>query len=55
MCLAWHPITGHIAIADSSSIVHVCNAGSAKAKKQLPSAVNLQSEQVLAHDIQQQV
>jgi hypothetical protein len=55
MCLAWHPFTEKIAVADTSSIVHVCNAGSAKAKKQLPSAVNLQSEQVLAHDIQQQV
>ena len=55
MCLAWHPITGQIAVANTSSIVHVCNAGSAKAKKQSPSAVNLQSEQVQAHDIQQQV
>ena len=55
MCLAWHPFTEKIALADTSSIVHVCNAGSAKAKKQSPSAVNLQSEQVLAHDIQQQV
>ena len=55
MHLAWHPSTGQIAVADTSNHVHVCNASIPSARKGAQSAVDLQSELLLWHDIQQQV
>ena len=56
MHLAWHPSTRQIAVAETSSHVHVCNAGvSSPGKGKRQSAVTLQSELLLWHDIQQQV
>ena len=55
MSLAWHPVTSQVAIASSSSYVHVCNAGAAPSKKQKQDAADLQSELLLWHEVQQQV
>ena len=55
MHLAWHPSTRQIAVADTSSHVHVCNASMPSARKGSQRAVDLQSELLLWHDIQQQV
>ena len=55
MHLAWHSTTGQVAIAGASSHVHVCNASMPNARRGAQSAVNLQSELLLWHDIQQQV
>ena len=53
--LAWHPSTTQIAVAETSSHVHVCNASMPGGRKRAQSAVNLETELLLWHDIQQQV
>lgn len=53
--LAWHPSTRQIAVAETSSHVHVCNASVPSGRKGAQSAVNLETELLLWHDIQQQV
>ena len=55
MHLAWHPSTGQVALAETSSHVHVCDASNLSARRAAQSADNLQSELLLWHDIQQQV
>ncbi len=55
MHLAWHPSTGQVALAETSSHVHVCDASNPSARRGAQSADNLQSELMLWHDIQQQV